>query len=121
MLDSNICIYLLESKSSELDRRVEQCSPGEIVTSAIAFAEVARGVNWSDPEDARIASNFFVQIPVLPFDQAAARDYATLPFARHRFDRLLAAHAKALGLTMITANSKDYRDIVGLNVEDWTR
>ncbi len=121
ILDSNICIYLLESKSRTLDLRVEQCAPGELVTSAIAFAEVARGIDWADAEDARIAANFFTHIPVLPFDQAAAREYAALPFTRHRYDRLIAAHARALGVILITANLKDYRDVTDLKVEDWTQ
>lgn len=121
LLDSNICIYLLESKSTKLDHRVEQCAPGEVVTSAIAFAEVAQGIDWSNAEDARIAANFFTLIPVVPFDQAAALDYAALPFTRHRYDRLIAAHARALGVTLITANLKDYRDIAGLKIEDWTQ
>jgi tRNA(fMet)-specific endonuclease VapC len=57
---------------------------------------------------------------VLPFDEAAARAYARLPFKRGRFDRLLAAHALSLDLTVITNNERDFSDIAGLRVENWT-
>ena len=65
--------------------------------------------------------SFFERLPVLPFDRAAAHVYARLPFSRHRFDRLIAAHALALDLTLVTANARDFRDMPDLRVEDWTR
>jgi tRNA(fMet)-specific endonuclease VapC len=57
----------------------------------------------------------------LPFDDAAARAYARMPFRRGRFDRLLAAHALSLDATVVTNNLSDFADIPGLKVEDWTR
>ena len=50
----------------------------------------------------------------------AAREYARLPFKRARFDRLLAAHALSLGVTIITNNESDFADVPGLTVENWT-
>ena len=43
-----------------------------------------------------------------------------LPFKRARFDRLLAAHALSLGVTIITNNESDFADVPGLTVENWT-
>jgi tRNA(fMet)-specific endonuclease VapC len=62
---------------------------------------------------------FVRAIPMLPFDEAAAREYAKLPFKRARFDRLLAAHALSLGATIITNNEGDFADVPGLKVENW--
>ena len=59
-------------------------------------------------------------MPLLPFDEDAARSYARTPFRRARFDRLLAGHALALDVPIITANPKDFADVPGLKVEDWT-
>lgn len=64
---------------------------------------------------------FFRTFPVLPFDEDAARAFALVPFRRAKFDRLIAAHALALKLTLVTANAADFRDVPGLDVEDWTR
>jgi tRNA(fMet)-specific endonuclease VapC len=121
LLDANCCIYLIEKLSVPLRARAQRCAPGEIVTSAVAFAEVARGTDWSNAEAASLVTDFFRAVDILPFDQAAGRAYAELPFARHRFDRLIAAHAMAQGLTVVTANVSDYRDVPGLAVEDWTQ
>jgi tRNA(fMet)-specific endonuclease VapC len=60
-------------------------------------------------------------VPVLPFDAAAAEVYARLPFRRGSFDRLIAAHALALDLVLVTDNVADYADVPGLKVENWVR
>ena len=62
----------------------------------------------------------FEAFPALPFDAEAARVYARVPFRRGKFDRLIGAHALALGLTVITSNEADFADIPGLRVENWT-
>lgn len=121
LLDANCCIYLIEKLAPPLRARVERHAPGELVTSAIAFAEVAQGTDWSNEEAAGLVNDFFDAIAVLPFDESAGRVYAALPFLRHRFDRLIAAHALALDLTLVTANTCDFGDISGLRIEDWTR
>lgn len=121
LLDTNSLVYLAEQLSETLVGHAEECSPGELVTSSIVFAEFARGVDWSRPHATATAERFFEAIAVLPFDREAARMYADLPFRRHRFDRLIAAHALALDLTLVTANPRDFRDIPQLRVEDWTR
>lgn len=121
LLDTNVCVYLAENISEPLVLRVEQCEVGELATSSIAFAEFARGVDWSRPAAKDSLRRLFEAIPILPFDQNAAMAYAALPFARHRFDGLIGAHAMALGLTLVTANVSDFQDIHGLKVEDWTR
>ena len=121
LLDANCCIYLIEKLSPALRERTGRCAPGEVVTSAIVFAEVARGTNWSNREAASLVTDFFKVVTILPFDRQAAFAYSSLPFLRHRFDRLIAAHALALDLTLVTSNVRDFRDISELKVEDWTR
>lgn len=121
LFDSNSCIYVIEGLSERLRQRVEQCRPEEIVTSAIVYAEVGRGVDLDDDLAVANFESLFEVIPVLPFDDAASRAYARVPFKRGRFDRLIAAHAIALGLTVVTSNVDDFHDVSGLSVEDWTR
>jgi tRNA(fMet)-specific endonuclease VapC len=120
LLDSNICIYILRDAASLPAVKVQDCAPGEVVTSAVVFAEVMRGIDPS-PRALEIVDAFFRMVEVLPFDQAAALAYAQIPFRRGRFDRLIAAHAAALGLTLITNNEAVFADISDLKVENWTR
>ncbi len=117
LLDSNICIYLLEGLSNEARRNLEQCRPGEVVTSAVAYAEVMRGLS---PAATGHAEALFHIVPVLPFDREAAQAYRSMPFRRTSYDRLIAAHALALGLTLITNNVRDFGSVEGLKVENWT-
>lgn len=119
LLDSNICIYLLEGRAPSARDHIQRCVPGEIVTSAIVYAEVLHGL----PDDRRSHSKaeaLFRIVPVLPFDDAAARAYRAIPFRRGTFDRLIAAHALSLGLTVVSNNLRDYSDVPGLKVENWT-
>ena len=118
LLDSNICIYLLKGASDAARQHVESHAPGELVTSAVAFAEVMRGMGSSD-EVAR-AEVFFALVTVLPFDRLAAEIYVKLPFKRGSYDRLIGAHALSLGLTLVTANEREFADLPGLMIENWT-
>lgn len=120
LLDSNICIYLLEGLSPLALRRIEGCRPGEVVTSAITYAEVIRGVDRGDAEAVAKVEALFRLVAILPFDDAAARAYVEVPFKRGTFDRLIAAHALALGLTLVTNNERDFADVPDLKVENWT-
>jgi tRNA(fMet)-specific endonuclease VapC len=60
------------------------------------------------------------EVPVLDFDYKAALAYAQLPFKRASFDRLIAAHAVSQDLIVVTGNAKDFADVPGLKVENWT-
>nr|WP_255586577.1 type II toxin-antitoxin system VapC family toxin [Hephaestia mangrovi] len=120
MLDSNICIYLLEGLSDEARARAERCRPGDLVTSAVTYAEVMRGLDRDNKDGMAIVEAFFGVVNIVPFDRAAAACYADVPFKRGRFDRLIAAHALALGLTLVTNNERDFADVPGLRVENWT-
>ena len=120
LLDSNICIYLLEGRSDPARDRLQDCVPGEVVTSAIVLAEVMRGIDPANIAAVGSAGRFFQLIEPLPFDEPAAQAFVHIPFRRGRFDRLIAAHALAAGLTLITNNEADFADIPDLKVENWT-
>jgi tRNA(fMet)-specific endonuclease VapC len=121
LLDSDICIYLLEALSIPARTRVESYYPGEVVTSAVAYAEVMRGVDLNDSKAVADSEALFAAIPVLPFGAAAAEAYRRLPFKRGSFDRLIAAHALALDLTFVTNNEDDFKGVADLRIENWAR
>jgi tRNA(fMet)-specific endonuclease VapC len=119
LLDSNICIYVLEGRSPPLKARIENCLPGMLATSAIAYAEVWRGLP-ADPSASAKAEALFEMVTILPFDAAAARAYMGIPFKGGTFDRLIAAHALSRNMRLITNNEVDFKDVHGLKVENWT-
>lgn len=116
LLDSNICIYLLEDVSPRLSARARSQSLGSLFVSAISLAEISFGLG----EQINRLAGFLEDVVIVDFDEAAARFYATIPFKRARFDRLIAAHALSLGLTLVTNNERDFADIPGLEIENWT-
>lgn len=120
LIDTNCCIFLLAGTYSTLTRRVTESDLGDIGLSTIVFAELALGSANGKAPSLEVLERFARQVPLLPFDDMAARAYATLPFKRGRFDRLLAAHALSLDVTVITQNVVDFSDIPNLRVEDWT-
>jgi tRNA(fMet)-specific endonuclease VapC len=120
LLDANICIYILTGASDAAAKAVERRETGSVVTSSIAYAEVVHGIPETEIDAMRHAQRFFALVEPLPFDRMAASTYARLPFKRARFDRLIAAHAVSLGLTLVTNNERDFADVAELKVENWT-
>ena len=120
LLDSNIIVYLTMNSNERVVRRAAECDEGELVTSAIAFAEVAYGSMNELPPAIEQLRAFVEEVPVLDFDYKAALAYATLPFKRGSFDRLIAAHALSHDLTVVTHNEKHFADVPGLKIENWT-
>ena len=121
LIDANSVIYLFAGNHPKLSRRVEQTAHGDIGLSTIVFAELLMGVAQGKPPSPEALDDLPRQMPLIAFDEDAARAYARIPFRRARFDRLLAGHALALNLPIITANPKDFADVPRLHVEDWTQ
>jgi tRNA(fMet)-specific endonuclease VapC len=121
MLDANIVIALLGGEPAVLRTRVERCKPGDISISSIAFAEVALGSRNGKRPSLVVLDQLPRLFEVVPFDHLAARIYAQLPVRRHSFDRLIAAHARSLDVTLVTSDERDFADIPGLTIENWTR
>lgn len=120
LIDADSAIYSMVDAKSPVVGRIAQCAPGEIAISVISFAEIALGSQLSKPPPPKVLDAFVAAIPIVEFDEAAARTYAQLPFKRARFDRLLAAHALSIGAVVITNNEVDFADVPGLKVENWT-
>ncbi|MFS8974093.1 type II toxin-antitoxin system VapC family toxin [Cupriavidus necator] len=128
MFDTNMCIYLMKNHPPQVSEHFAQCFEGDIVLSAITLAELEYGVTVSgDPEAARRALHGLIaRVPVLPLTAAAARAYGPLRAATRQrkadtMDRLIAAHALAEDLTVVTRNVRDFAAYPGLRIEDWTQ
>ncbi len=121
LIDSDLAIYSMGGAAdSRLNQRLVECAPGDVAISAISFAEVALGTWNGKPPKQSVLDAFVRVIPIIEFDEVAARSYAKLPFKRARFDRLLAAHALSIGAVVVTNNEADFADVPGLAVENWT-
>ncbi|GDX77532.1 hypothetical protein LBMAG41_26110 [Cyanobium sp.] len=69
-------------------------------------------------------ARFLLEVPVAPFDGTAARVYGAVRLAsrerrRDPLDKLIAAHALALDVTLVTNNPRDFVSYAGLRIENW--
>ena len=128
MLDTNICIYLINSKCPNLARKITDISNNNIYVSAITQCELEYGVAKSrNPvKNARALTKFLSVLNVISFDTAAAEAYgeirAYLECKGHiigNMDMLIAAHAKSKGFTVVTNNTREFERINGLKLENW--
>lgn len=119
LLDSNIIIALVMNDNENVVRRAGECDDDDIVTSAVAYAEVAYGSMRELPPAIEQLQAFVEEVAVLDFDYKAAIAYASIPFRRASYDRLIAAHALSHGLTVATDNVAHFADVPGLKVENW--
>lgn len=127
MLDTNICIYLMKHQPPQVRERFAACYVGDVVISAITLAELEFGVACSPEAQARnqaALASLLEDIQVAPFEAAAARAYGPLR-AQHRernrnaLDKLIAAHAMALQVVLVTNKESDFLAFPGLVVENW--
>lgn len=127
MLDTNICIYLMKHHPPEVGRKFAECYVGEVVISAITLAELEYGVAASGDNQARnreALAALLEDIMVLPFDGVAAHAYGEVRLAtrerkRDALDKLIAAHAIALDITLVSNNEADFAAYPGIRVENW--
>ena len=126
MLDTNMCIYLMKNQPEVVAQRFAQCYVGDVVMSAITYAELEYGVAVADnPEGERASLAGLVEdIPVVPFDGAAGVAYGSIRMATRdkkndHLDKLIAAHAASLNVTVVTNNKKDFAKYPGVVIENW--
>ena len=101
---------------------------GHVGMSVVTYAELRHGVERCPPVDRVLAEKaldrFLMLVPVIALDQRAAESYGVIAAAvrdrrRDALDRLIAAHAIGMGVTLITNNEADFKDYPGLSVENW--
>ena len=126
MLDTNMCIYLMKNQPQQVAERFAECVVGDVVMSAITFAELEYGVSRSaNQEQERFNLASLVEdISVAPFDSAAGSAYGPIRTAtrnkkKYHLDKLIAAHAVALDAVLVTNNMKDFARYPGVKAENW--
>ena len=116
------------SKPPGVRERFAQCFLGDVVISAVTLAELEFGIACSSTaaqESNRLAlESLLDDIMVAPFDAQAAKAYGPIRAAykdrnREALDKLIASHAVALGVTLVTNKEADFVNYAGLLVENW--
>lgn len=128
LLDTNVCISLLNSGHPNIRRAFEACSPSEIALCSVVKAELLFGARKSKrvEENLQLLRRFFAPLASLPFDDRCAEHYGAIradlaaqgsPIGPN--DLFIAAIARAHDATLVTHNTGEFSRIVGLRLVDW--
>lgn len=127
LLDTNILSSLIKDPQGAVTKRLVQLDAEDICTSIVVACELRYGAakRGSAVLTQRV-ENLLDALAVLPFDSEADRHYADIRAALEREGRaiggndlLIAAHARALDLTLVTHKLREFERVPGLRLEDW--
>ena len=127
LLDTNIVTDLIRNPSGPVARRILQAGQDTVCTSIIVACELRYGAEkkGSDRLSSRVAA-LLEQLTLLPLAAGTDHEYALIRDQLERAgnpigpnDLLIAAHARALGLTLVTANIGEFARVSGLEVQNW--
>lgn len=128
LLDTNICIYIIKKKPPAVLQRFERLKPGDVAMSLVTFGELEFGAHKSQQAERALAilQELRESIPVLPMEADVAVHYAQIrhvlasrgtPIGNN--DLWIAAHARALGATLVSNNLREFARVDGLQLENW--
>ena len=128
LLDTNVCIHLLNNRHSQIEAEFRQHSPTEIALCSVVKAELLFGARHSKKVEQNLQrlKQFFQPLNSLSFDDKCAEEYgiirADLSVQGKIIgpnDLMIAAIAKAHDVVLVTHNVKEFSRIAGLRLVDW--
>jgi tRNA(fMet)-specific endonuclease VapC len=129
MLDTDTCSYIMKRSNDSVLNRLSALPVSDVCISVITKSELLFGVEVSPRrrQDASALSAFLSYIEVLDFPDQASLHYAHIRADLRKQgamiganDLFIAAHARSLGLTLVTNNTREFRRVSRLALENWT-
>lgn len=128
ILDTNICIYTMKRKPERVLKRFREELDGGLCISSITLAELEYGMKHSSApvKNEQALLCFLAPISILPFGAAAASEYGEIrTYLQSRgtsigpLDMLIAAHARAENMILVTNNVREFERVPELELENW--
>lgn len=128
MLDTDISSYIMKRSNDAVLRRLQTVPIGDVCISVITKSELLYGVEVSPrrQQDAAALTEYLRHVEVLDFPDQGALHYAQIRAALKiggamigANDLFIAAHARALELTLVTNNSGEFGRVPDLKIENW--
>ncbi|TNF65235.1 MAG: type II toxin-antitoxin system VapC family toxin [Gammaproteobacteria bacterium] len=128
MLDTNICIYIINEKPPHVLNKFKEYKFNEIGISSIVYSELVYGVYKSIKVEKNIVAlaSFITPLSIVEYDQNAADEYGLIRTSLEKKgkliganDLLIAAHAKSLELPLVTNNLEEFSRVDGLALYNW--
>ena len=128
MLDTNICIYIIKKHPIHVLNHLKKQNISDICLSSITLAELEYGVQKSERkvQNGLALAEFLSPIEIMPFDEVAAIEFGKIRSNLEKkgkligeYDLMIAAHAIALDLILVTNNIKEFKRVTDLKIENW--
>lgn len=128
LLDTNVCIRILNGSSASIAGRLQSTRPADVRLCSVVKAELLYGARKSAriDENLRLLRLFFAPLVSLPFDDRCADEAGLIRLDLERSGRpigpndlLIAATARAHDLVLVTRNTRAFDRVPGLRVDDW--
>ncbi len=127
LLDTNICIYIINHKPIQVLEKFSQLSLGEMGISSITAAELAYGVAKSgSARNQQALEKFLLPLEICPFDDKSIWHYGRIRTDLEKLgqtigclDMLIAAHALQLNSILVTNNTREFARVTALKLENW--
>lgn len=128
LLDSNICIYIINGKPKEVVQRIKEHHPPEIKLSAISIAELEYGVSKSENREINRQAliHFASAFDIVSFSDDDAEVFGLIRADLEKkgqiigpYDMQIAAQAISRNLILVTNNTKEYSRVKNLKIENW--
>jgi len=128
LLDTDICIYIMNEKYESVLSHLDKTSPGEVAVSVVTYGELLCGAHKSQFYQKAIQKlEMLTQfIPSLPLPNDVAEHYAKIRSLLEKKgttiganDLWIAAHAMSLDVVLVTNNGKEFKRVAKLKVENW--
>ena len=126
-LDTNIVIYTMKNRPQQVRRHFKD-HHGRMGISAVTLGELVFGAEHSQQVERNLADieALAARLEVLPFDESLAYPFGQIRAELNRvgtpigpYDMMIAGHARACGLTLVTNNVREFERIQGLRIENW--
>lgn len=127
MLDTDISIYTMKRKPLQV-KRLFNVHAGAICISTVTLGELVYGAENSQYPRENLVSleGFSGRLDVISYDAVAAYQFGQLRKELKGkgigpYDLMIAAHARSLGLILVTNNTKEFERVEGLRLENWAK
>jgi len=127
LLDTNIVIYTMKNRPQQVKRRFQK-HEGQMCISAVTLGELVFGAEHSQQVERNLADieAMVARLEVLPLDSKAAYHFGQIRAALYTigqpigpYDMMIAGHARAYGMILVTNNVNEFSRVPGLLIENW--
>jgi tRNA(fMet)-specific endonuclease VapC len=130
LIDTNICIYIMNERPAKVIEKFKQFEPGEIGISTITVSELQYGIAKSKhrEKNQQRLDEFLTPFEIFIYDERTAKAYGEIRYQLEKqgksigpLDLLIAAQAASGKLILVTNNDKEFSRIKNLRVENWAK